>query len=92
MPTLNEKFIKTLDTPITSHKIYWDDKITGLGIRITNNNIKSFVLRYVIKGRERKYTIGKYPELTSTAAREMAIKLKGEILKGNDYATTYMIA
>jgi hypothetical protein len=84
MPTINEKFIKTLISPVTNHKIYWDDKITGLGIRITNNNIKSFVLRYVINARERKYTIGKYPELTSTAAREMAIKLKGEILNGND--------
>lgn len=84
MPNLNDKFIKSLSTPKTKHKIYWDDRLTGLGFRITNNNAKSFVLRYVINGRERKYTIGGYPELSTTAAREMANQLKGDIARGHD--------
>jgi integrase len=84
MPNLNERLIQSLKAPQTKHKIYWDEKIIGLGFRITNNNAKSFVLRYVINGRERKYTIGNYPQLSTTAARDMATKLKGEIAKGND--------
>ena len=84
MAILNDKFIKPLPIPKSKHKIYWDDKVIGLGLRITNKNFKSFVLRYVIDGRERKYTIGSYPELSCTAAREIAGRLKGEIIKGND--------
>ncbi len=55
-----------------------------MGIRITDNSAKSFVLRYVINGRERKYTLGGYPALSYSAARDMAIQLKGEITKGHD--------
>lgn len=84
MPNLNDKFIKSLPLPKGKHKIYWDDRLIGLGIRITDNNAKSFVLRYVINGRERKYTLGGYPALSYSAARDMAIQLKGEITKGHD--------
>ena len=69
---------------IAKHKIYWDDKLVGLGIRITNNDAKSFVLRYVIHGRERKYTIGSYPAISYSAAKDMATQIKGEIAKGCD--------
>ena len=84
MSNINERLIQSLKIPSNKYKIYWDEKIVGFGIRITNNNARSFVLRYVIDGREKKYTIGKYPDLTSTAAREIAIKLRGEIIKGFD--------
>jgi integrase len=84
MSNLNDRLIKSLPTPKTKHKIHWDDRITGFGIRITNNDAKSFVLRYVINGRERKCTIGGYPELSCSAARDIATQLKGEISKGYD--------
>lgn len=84
MPNLNDKFIKSLPLPKGKHKIYWDDRLIGLGIRITDNNAKSFVLRYVINGRERKYTLGGYPALSYSAALDMAIQVKGEITKGHD--------
>lgn len=83
--SINERFIKTLKSPTnTAHKIYWDDKITGFGVRITQNSVISFVLRYVINGRERKYTIGGYPAFSSIAAKEIAVKLKGDVAKGMD--------
>lgn len=82
---INDRFIKTLEPPQdTNHKIYWDSKTTGFGVRITKNNAISFVLRYVIEGIERKYTIGSFPALSSTSAKEMATKLKGDIIKGID--------
>jgi integrase len=37
-----------------------------------------------MQGRERRYTIGRYPELTAQAARERAIQLRGKILDGID--------
>jgi integrase len=84
MPTLNDKFIKSLPTPKIKHKTYWDDRVVGLGIRITNNGALSFILDYVSNGRRRRYTIGRYPALSTTAAREIATELKGEIIKGHD--------
>ncbi len=84
MPNLNDKLIRSLPLPKEKHKIYWDDKIVGFGLRITNNDSKSFVLRYVINGRERKYTIGGYPELNCGSARDLATKIKGEIINGID--------
>ena len=84
MPNINDRLIKSLKKPKSKHEITWDDKLTGFGIRITNNDARAFVLRYVINGRERKYTIGKYPDLSAIAARELATELRGEIIKGND--------
>jgi len=82
---INDKFIKTLEKPTnTAHKIYWDGKTTGFGVRITKSGAVSFVLRYVLNGRERKYTIGNYPTHSALSARETATKLKGEIANGFD--------
>jgi integrase len=82
---INDRFIKTLTPPKDKNQsIYWDEKLTGFGVRITKNNAISFVLRYTIEGSERRYTIGSFPALSSTSAREMAIKLKGDIIKGID--------
>ncbi len=78
--TINDRFIKTLEV----HKIYWDSKTTGFGVRITKSGKVSFVLRYIVNRRERKYTIGDYPTHSALSARETAIKLNGEAAKGFD--------
>lgn len=83
MPSLNDKFIKSLDNEAGKQKVYYDDKLTGFGIRV-NYNSKSFFLRYVINRRERKFTIGNYPIISTSEAREIATKLKGDIIRGID--------
>ena len=83
--SINDRFVKALEVPTNApHKIYWDGKTTGFGVRITQSGAVSFVLRYVLNGRERKYTIGAYPTHSALSARETAIKLKGKIAKGFD--------
>lgn len=44
----------------------------------------SFILNYRIHGRERRYTIGRHPELSATAARERALHLRRRVLDGSD--------
>jgi hypothetical protein len=62
------------------NRITWDTDVTGFGVRITAGSALAFVLRYVFQGRERVITIGRHPDLSPTAAREHAIRMRGEIV------------
>ncbi|MCB0386220.1 MAG: tyrosine-type recombinase/integrase, partial [Bdellovibrionales bacterium] len=52
--------------------IEWDQH--GLGIRVSVNGKKSFVLIYRFEGRPRMMTLGEYPKLSLKAARTKAAK------------------
>ena len=54
MPSLNDKFIRSSPTPKTRQKIYWDDKLKGLGLRITDRNVITFILDYVVDGDRKR--------------------------------------
>lgn len=47
----------------------WDANQIGLGVRITANGVKSFVLRYRVLGRQRLKTLGKTANHSVDAAR-----------------------
>jgi len=65
--------------------VIYDQEVPGFGVRITAAGAIAFVLEYTIDGRQRRYTIGSWPELTATGARQMARKIRGDILeKGAD--------
>jgi len=64
--------------------VVWDTEPKGFGVRITSAGAVAFVLRYVLDGRERRMTIGAYPDLSPSAARDEAIKLRGRIAIGDD--------
>jgi integrase len=83
---LTERLIKAVPvpTPAEGTVITYDADIPGFGIRITPNGVRSFVLNYSVRGRERRLTIGKYPAWSSTAAREEAKSLRQKIDLGVD--------
>jgi integrase len=81
---LTQTLIKKLVPPPTGNTIEYDSEIPGFGARITSKGAVAFILNYSIHGRERRYTIGRHPELTATAARERALQLRGRILDGHD--------
>lgn len=79
---LSDTFIKgdKFKAPAKGNKIEYDTEVRGFGCRITAAGAKSFVLNYRTRsGLERRYTIGRFPEWTTSAAREEAKRLKGEI-------------
>ena len=84
MNIINDRFVKSLEVPASKHKIFYDSKLTGFGVRITNRGTTSFVLRYVFKGRDRTYTLGSYPALNTTSARNLATEIKGDVIRGID--------
>jgi integrase len=81
---LTQKAVQALMRPAAGNRVSYDDEIPGFGARITSTGVVSFVLEYRINGRHRRYTIGRFSDLTVLAARERAIQLRGKILDGVD--------
>jgi integrase len=79
-----DKSIKKMTAPEHGNRIEWDAEIPGFGVRITASGVKSFILDYRIAGRQRRYTIGRYSELTVAAARIEAGELRARIREGHD--------
>jgi integrase len=69
----------------TSEKvIVWDAEVKGFGVTRNPAGAISFVLNYRFRGKERRYTIGRHPEYTATAARDEALALRVDIQNGHD--------
>lgn len=81
---ITASIVNALSPPARGNRVLWDGDLTGFGVRITASGSVSFVLRYVLNGRERRYTVGKHPDLTASAARERATMLRGQITTGKD--------
>ena len=83
---LTDAIIKTLPAPKSGNVITKDATVRGFGIRITAAGARSFVINYRRKldGRERRYTIGSFPDWGTTAAHEEAKRLKRAIDGGAD--------
>src|SRR5262249_15076521 len=85
MPHLSDSMIKRLPTPERGNRIYYDDVVGGLGIRVTAAGARSFVLNYTTRaGRGRRFTIGSAVDWTCTQARDEANRLRREIDLGGD--------
>jgi integrase len=82
---LSDRLVRSLEPPVKGNCILYDSDLKGFGIRVTAAGTKAFVLNYRAKGRERRYTIGIYPDPWSVAtARAKAETLKREINGGRD--------
>ena len=62
----------------------FDDQIRGLAVRINRSGARAFTLDYRSAGRQRRMTLGRWPEWSVTAARERAKELRREIDLGED--------
>jgi integrase len=86
MPHLTDAVVKRLPLPAKGNKVTYDDDVPGFGVRATAAGYLAFVLNYVPKGtrRERRITIGRFGDWTTTAARAKARDLRREIDNGGD--------
>lgn len=86
--TLTLRSIKA-KKPNASRYVVWDGDVSGLGLRITPNGERTYVLKYRTRdGRQRWYSIGKHGSpWTPELARREAQRLLGAIANGNDPAT-----
>jgi hypothetical protein len=69
---LDKKAVEDLEAPVTGNRITYDSEVKGFGVRVTSAGAKAFILNYRQDRRERRITIGSYPDWTVKAAREHA--------------------
>jgi integrase len=82
---LNEQVIKETAAPLKGgYILIRDHDERGFALRVTEKNVRSFVLCYSIDGRERRLTIGRWPTWSVTAARLKARELRRRIDAGED--------
>ena len=83
---LTDAIVRALPAPATgSERITYDSGVTGFGVRVTRAGARSFLLNYRTRlGRERRYTIGRFPEWRTSAARAEAAQLKQAVSRGED--------
>jgi hypothetical protein len=68
---LNDVIVRRLPLPVRDYTIAWDDDVAGFGARVTAAGARAFILNYRKRsGRQRRFTIGGFPDWRTTAARE----------------------
>ena len=89
---LNEEVVKGLPVPETGNKVhYFPDAVLqgakaprGFGVRVTAGGVRSFVMNYRIALRDRRYTIGQWPDWSVLDAVKEARVLRQRIDRGDD--------
>lgn len=86
---LTDKIVKDAPIPETGNKITYDgddkDCVKGFGVRVTAGGSRAFILNYRTRtGRERRYTIGQFPDWKVGPARDEAKALKQRVDRGED--------
>lgn len=81
---LNDTVVRKLSANVGKTVFYRDTEVSGLAIRVTKAGHKAFVFSYSINGRERRMTIGDFPQWSVNAARDKAKHLHRQVSDGND--------
>lgn len=80
---LTHQFIRGYEANNERDEIF-DKHTPGLGIRITKKGTKSFFYRYKFSDRSRRYTLGRFPDLSLAKARKKVERIKNQIYEGKD--------
>lgn len=80
---LTEKLVRAAEIRPKAWQIF-DTDVLGLSICIYPSGSRSFMFDYRAAGRQRRLTIGRWPEWNVTAARERAKALRREVDDGGD--------
>ena len=96
---LTERAVQTLGlAPGQDDRIFFDDHITGFGLRIrrvkkwngaysNKEPLRSWLFQYRIGGKTRRMILGQAPALKAQRAREIAAELGAKVRLGGDPAT-----
>lgn len=82
MPQINftDRKISSLPVPDTGQVDYFDRSTPGFAIRVSYGGAKTWFVKYVHQGRQRRMTLGQYPAVKLAKAREQALGAKHELV------------
>ncbi len=93
---MTARFVKDVKPPDSGRIEYWDTKLTGLGLRVSElvptedgppkGGRKTWPVMYRHKGRQRRYKLGTYPVLSLADARDDAKAVLRAVTHGEDPA------
>ena len=84
---LTDRTVKALK-PAARQVDYWDSHLKGFGVRISSEGRRTWTVRYRLRGRQRRLSLGVYPHLGLAAARGAARSALGKVADGQDPAAT----
>ncbi len=62
----------------------WDTEVPGFGLRIGHKGRRAFMMMIRVNGRQRRFTLGAYPEMSLKEAREAARNVRADAQRGTD--------
>lgn len=88
MPTVNltSRWVESLKPSNNAQIDYFDERLTGFGLRLSPRGRKTWFCMYRHSGRLRRLSLGTYPALTLADARDQAKSELAAAAKGNDPA------
>lgn len=77
---------RTIDLASAGRKVFcvWDDKLKGFGLRVMPSGRKTFVVKCMVKGRQKFITIGPHGPITAEQARSRALEILGAAKSGGE--------
>src|SRR5438309_36279 len=81
---LTDLFVERVTAPARGRTEYFDASFPGLALRVSDKGRKSWSLFYRLNGRQRRFTLGRYPAIKPAQARTEAIKALERVREGID--------
>ncbi len=86
---LTDKYVASITAPAGTRLEVFDQHPQGAGLmlRVTHAGVKTWMVRYrTDDGQQRRFSLGLYPDVTLTDARDRASAARGQARDGNDPA------
>jgi integrase len=88
MPKLTKRFVDLVALPVKGEKdlFFWDEDLSGFGLRVKQSGVKSYFVQYRADGTSRRMTLGRHGVLAADEARKLARQQLGSVAHGADPA------
>lgn len=85
---LSDERIRRITPPDTGESTVWDTEVLGLGVRCIPSGAKSYIVTYRAgrgrSGTPRRVTLGKVNAIRLEDARERALDIRAQVMRGGD--------
>lgn len=84
MVKISKSFADSMGYPGGGARVYWDDKVKGYGLRVSDQGKRVFIAMGRVNGKSIQFTIGPYSLLTEDQARKKAQSILQGMREGID--------